>query len=117
MDAASFAALKAALLGVCWGIGHTAGLVVVGAVQMNFPWYEMYMKEIQLYLSRAYDLPVTVEYATADGSASAGTDYACSGVAIFPAARGQWHQSNLVFVRYSRLAYVGENLPGEARQP
>ena len=23
---------KAALLGVCWGLGHTAGLVVVGAV-------------------------------------------------------------------------------------
>jgi predicted dehydrogenase/threonine dehydrogenase-like Zn-dependent dehydrogenase len=29
-------------------------IVVVGAVEMSFPWYEMYMKEIQLFLSRAY---------------------------------------------------------------
>ena len=52
-------------------------------------------------------------YSTRAATANAGTDFACSGVAIFPAARGQWHQSNLVFIRYSRLAYVGENLPGE----
>lgn len=29
-------------------------IVVVGAVEMSFPWYEMYMKEIRLFLSRAY---------------------------------------------------------------
>jgi predicted dehydrogenase/threonine dehydrogenase-like Zn-dependent dehydrogenase len=29
-------------------------IVVVGAVEMHFPWSEMYMKEIQLLMSRAY---------------------------------------------------------------
>ena len=29
-------------------------LVVVGAVEMSFPWLEMYLKEIQLYMARAY---------------------------------------------------------------
>ena len=29
-------------------------IVVVGAVGMEFPWNEMYLKEIQLYMSRAY---------------------------------------------------------------
>jgi predicted dehydrogenase len=29
-------------------------LVVVGAVEMAFPWNEMYMKEIQLFMARAY---------------------------------------------------------------
>ncbi len=29
-------------------------IVVVGAVDMHFPWNEMYMKEIQLFMSRAY---------------------------------------------------------------
>ena len=29
-------------------------IVVVGAVEMSFPWGEMYMKEIQLLMSRAY---------------------------------------------------------------
>lgn len=29
-------------------------IVVVGAVNLNFPWSEMYMKEIQLFMSRAY---------------------------------------------------------------
>jgi predicted dehydrogenase len=29
-------------------------IVVVGAVEMNFPWLEMYLKEIQLYMARAY---------------------------------------------------------------
>jgi hypothetical protein len=51
-------------------------------------------------------------YATKAATAAAGTDYACSGVAIFPAARGQYHQSNLQHVRYQHLAYRGENLPG-----
>ena len=29
-------------------------IVVLGAVQMNFPWNDMYLKEIQLFMSRAY---------------------------------------------------------------
>jgi predicted dehydrogenase/threonine dehydrogenase-like Zn-dependent dehydrogenase len=29
-------------------------IVVVGAVEMNFPWNDMYLKEVQLYMSRAY---------------------------------------------------------------
>ena len=29
-------------------------LVVVGAVPIDFPWHEMYLKEIKLYMSRAY---------------------------------------------------------------
>jgi predicted dehydrogenase len=29
-------------------------LVVVGAVPLEFPWHEMYMKEIRLFMSRAY---------------------------------------------------------------
>ena len=51
--------------------------------------------------------------ATAAATANAGTDFACSGVPIFPAARGQYHQSNLQHVRYSYLAYRGENNAGE----
>jgi hypothetical protein len=51
-------------------------------------------------------------YATRAATVNAGTDYACSGVVIFPAARGQYHQSNLAHVRYQHLAYRGENLPG-----
>lgn len=29
-------------------------IVIVGAVEMNFPWQDMYMKEIQVLMSRAY---------------------------------------------------------------
>jgi predicted dehydrogenase/threonine dehydrogenase-like Zn-dependent dehydrogenase len=29
-------------------------IIVVGAVEMSFPWNDMYLKEIQLYMSRAY---------------------------------------------------------------
>jgi predicted dehydrogenase/threonine dehydrogenase-like Zn-dependent dehydrogenase len=29
-------------------------LVIVGAVELELPWFEMYMKEIQLFMSRAY---------------------------------------------------------------
>ena len=50
-------------------------------------------------------------YATLAATANAGTDFACSGVAIFPAARGQYHQSNLQHIRYNDLAQIGENLP------
>jgi hypothetical protein len=50
-------------------------------------------------------------YSTKAATSAAGTDFACSGVAIFPPARGQYHQSNLQHVRYNRLAYRGENLP------
>ena len=51
-------------------------------------------------------------YATNAATANAGTDYACSALAIFPPARGQYHQSNLQHVRYNHLAYTGERLPG-----
>lgn len=50
-------------------------------------------------------------YATLAATANAGTDFACSGQAIFPPARGQYHQSNLAHVRYTHLAYTGERLP------
>lgn len=43
---------------------------------------------------------------------NAGTDYACSGVAIFPPSRGSYHQSNLQHVRYQHLGFQGEGLPG-----
>lgn len=29
-------------------------IVVVGAIEMNFPWLQMYLKEIQLFMARAY---------------------------------------------------------------
>lgn len=29
-------------------------MVIVGAVELNLPWHEMYMKDIQLFMSRAY---------------------------------------------------------------
>ena len=47
-------------------------------------------------------------YAIQDSTANAGSDFACSGVAIFPPARGQYHQSNLTHIRYNWLAYDGE---------
>jgi hypothetical protein len=50
-------------------------------------------------------------YSTVAATANAGTDFACSGVAIFNPARGQYHQSNFQHVRYQHLAYVGERLP------
>ncbi len=52
-------------------------------------------------------------YGTVAATANAGTDYACSGIAIFPAARGQYHQSNLQHIRYHALAGVGEGLPAD----
>ena len=38
-------------LGMCRDRGR---IVVVGAVEMAFPWLEMYLKEIQLFMARAY---------------------------------------------------------------
>ena len=40
-----------AALDICRDRGR---IVVVGAVDMSFPWSDMYMKEIQLFMSRAY---------------------------------------------------------------
>lgn len=53
-------------------------------------------------------------YSTLAETPNAGSDYACSGVVIFPPARGQYHQSNLQHVRYQHLGYgiFGEGLPG-----
>jgi len=53
----------------------------------------------------------SIAYGTVAATANAGTDYACSGLVIFPPARGQYHQSNLQHIRYQHLAYRGENLP------
>jgi len=53
------------------------------------------------------------QVAIAPADSGAGTDYACAGVAIFPAARGSYHQSNLQHVRYLALASRGEDLPGQ----
>ena len=53
------------------------------------------------------------DFGTVAATANAGTDYACSGIAIFPAARGQYHQSNLQHIRYHPLAGVGEGLPAD----
>jgi hypothetical protein len=50
-------------------------------------------------------------YAIAPATANAGSDFACSGVAIFPPARGQYHQSNLAHIRYNILASDGERSP------
>ena len=50
-------------------------------------------------------------YSTRAETPNAGTDYACSAVAIFPAARGQYHQSNMQHIRYHGLASRGEDLP------
>jgi hypothetical protein len=51
-------------------------------------------------------------FGTSAATANAGTDFACSSIPIFQAARGQYHQSNLQHIRYNNLAYNGENLPG-----
>jgi hypothetical protein len=60
-----------------------------------------------VYLSHAYDLPVTVEYATADGTATAGDDYqAASGTVTF--APGQTSQTITVLVNGDRLAEPNE---------
>ena len=53
------------------------------------------------------------DFGTVAADAASGTDYACSTAAIFPAARGQYHQSNLQHVRYHWLAGVGEGLPAD----
>jgi hypothetical protein len=45
--------------------------------------------------------------------AGAGTDFTYAALAIFVPARGQHHQSNLGYIRYSYLAYPGYGLPGE----
>ena len=50
-------------------------------------------------------------YATTAATATAGTDFACSGVVVFPPARGSYHQSNLAHIRYNHLAATGERLP------
>ena len=52
-------------------------------------------------------------YATLAATANAGTDFACSGVAIFNPSRGRYHQSNLQHVRYQALGGSTENLGGD----
>ncbi|HYN84209.1 MAG TPA: bi-domain-containing oxidoreductase [Pyrinomonadaceae bacterium] len=49
------AAKSSAPCGLALDLARERGrIVVVGAVEMSFPWHEMYMKEIQLFMSRAY---------------------------------------------------------------
>jgi hypothetical protein len=52
-------------------------------------------------------------YQTKAATANAGTDFACSPIAIFPPARGQYHQSELFHIRYGYLGHFswGETLP------
>jgi len=42
-----------------------------------------------------------------------GTEFAWSSKAIFNPTRGQYHQSNLIHIRYTYLSYPGYGLPGE----
>lgn len=42
-----------------------------------------------------------------------GSDYAYAALAVFPPARGSYHQSNIGHTRYSFLAYPGYGLPTE----
>jgi predicted dehydrogenase len=49
--AAKSAAPAQQALQICRDRGR---IVVVGAVEMSFPWNDMYLKEIQLFMSRAY---------------------------------------------------------------
>lgn len=63
-----------------------------------------------------YGPPSNANYsqvAIAPATAGAGTDYACAGVVVFPAARGSYHQSNLAHVRNHQLAYRGEDFPAD----
>lgn len=46
-------------------------------------------------------------------TANAGSDFAWAGLNQFPAARGQYHQSNFGHIRYTYLTYAGYGLPGE----
>jgi hypothetical protein len=45
--------------------------------------------------------------------AGAGTEFAWSSKAIFNPTRGQYHQSNLIHIRYTYLSSPGYGLPGE----
>ncbi len=56
--------------------------------------------------------PGGLGYGETAATAKAGTDFACSKNAIFPAARGSYHQSNAAHIRYSYLSYY-DGLPGE----
>src|SRR5262249_39168481 len=58
--------------------------------------------EFTVYIPTAYDMPVTIDYATADGTATAGADYtAASGTLTIPA--GQTSQTISVPVMGDRL--------------
>ena len=45
--------------------------------------------------------------------AGAGTDFVYASSNPYPAARGLYHYSNLGYIRYSYLTYIGYGLPGE----
>jgi hypothetical protein len=51
--------------------------------------------------------------ATVAATANAGTDFAWSPQEVFRAVRGAYHQSSMLHIRYSYLAYSGSGLPSE----
>jgi len=50
---------------------------------------------------------------TVAATSNSGTEFAWSSKAIFNPTRGQYHQSNLIHVRYTYLSSPGYGLPGE----
>ena len=54
--------------------------------------------------------------ATVAATANAGTDFAYSPQEPFRPARGPYHQSSMLHIRYSYLAYAGSGIPGETGQ-
>ncbi len=69
-------------------------LVIVGAVPIEFPWHSMYMKEIKLFMSRAYG-PGSYDPAYEKG----GQDY--------PAPYVRWTE-NRNMAEFLRLVHVGQ---------
>jgi len=68
-------------------------LVIVGAVELNLPWHEMYLKEIQLFMSRAY------------GPGSYDTEYETQ-ARDYPFAYVRWTE-NRNMEEFLRLAALG----------
>jgi hypothetical protein len=96
---------------------HTAGAVVAAAIHRNGGdpgnWCPLTSPDLRVGDGSYGPSDDFNGFSTLAKTANAGTDYACSGVAIFPAARGQYHQSNMQHVRYEKLGGVGENLGGD----
>ncbi len=76
-------------------------LVIVGAVPIEFPWHSMYMKEIKLFMSRAYG-PGSYDPAYEKG----GQDY--------PDSYVRWTE-NRNMAEFLRLVHVGQRAARIAR--